>query len=201
MVTQSLAGRTIRVSVAEPRKFSVYMQLSCRHPYAHNAIAKERSGFSGGGGFDDEKFSGNWRREGPLTDLPSSRDTSRRRFDGPGSVREPPPTSVSDTASDWRSSRVPVRTAPAEPDVGGPSLKRRSGFRDNTPPSGPADSEDTWTIGSKFKPSGPPDAPPTSGRFSRPRGDMGPPRDTVNPPDDSGDWRRRPVSRSSTSRK
>ncbi|KAH8093701.1 hypothetical protein BXZ70DRAFT_948768 [Cristinia sonorae] len=184
----SLSGRTIRVSVAEP--------------------PKERSGFGGSGGGDDDKFASNWRRDGPLPDLNSSRDGSRRRFDGPPS-RDPPPSTLADNASDWRSSRPPPRAPPSAPteDVGGPSFKRRgSGFKSPEgppPPSGPADSEETWTIGSKFKPSAPAEGGSPGSRFGslRGRGDMGPPKETPSPPDESpSDWRRpRAISRNSTS--
>ncbi|KZT02895.1 uncharacterized protein LAESUDRAFT_729671 [Laetiporus sulphureus 93-53] len=175
----NLAGRVIRVSVAEPPK----------------------EGFRGGhGGFDDEKFAGNWRREGPLPpDLSSSREGPHRRYEGP-SGREPPPTSVSDTASDWRSSsRGPVRSSTAssfESEAGEQGFRRRSNFREG--PVTSADTEEKWTIGGKFKPSvseGP------GSRFGsmRGRGDMGPPRDVPNPPEES-DWRRpRAISRNSTS--
>ncbi|KAF9818808.1 hypothetical protein IEO21_02588 [Rhodonia placenta] len=171
----SFAGRAIRVSVAEP--------------------PKERSGF-GGGGFDDEKFAGPWRRDGPLPDLPSDRDGPRRRLDGPG-TREPAPPSVSDTTSDWRSaSRGPVRSSTASSLDSDPGAKRRSTFREGA--STGADTEETWTIGAKFRPSAP--AEP-AGRFGagRGRGDMGPPRDAQTPPDE-GDWRRpSAISRNSTS--
>ncbi|KAI0951577.1 hypothetical protein AcW1_008587 [Taiwanofungus camphoratus] len=181
----NLAGRTIRVSVAEP--------------------PKERSGFGGGGFDDDAKFAGNWRREGPLPDLPSSRDGSRRRFDGPPSTREPAPPSLSDTASDWRSSRAAVRssTAGSIDSESGVSMKRRgSGFKEGGPPAvSAADLEETWSKGSKFKPSEPPAGAGPGSRFGnmRGRGDMGPPRDAPSPPDE-GDWRRPPaISRNSTS--
>ncbi|THH29483.1 hypothetical protein EUX98_g4722 [Antrodiella citrinella] len=181
----SLAGRTIRVSVAEP--------------------PKERSGFGGSGGFDDDKFASNWRRDGPLPDAPNSRDGSRKRFDGPPS-REPPPSTLADNASDWRSSRAPPRPSaapPLESDQGDPSFKRRgSGFRSQEgAPSGAADAEESWTIGSKFKPSAPAEGGSPGSRFGslRGRGDMGPPKEPSVTPDES-DWRRpSAVSRNSTS--
>ncbi|KAI0084105.1 hypothetical protein BDY19DRAFT_973829 [Irpex rosettiformis] len=173
---QPLAGRTVRISVAEP--------------------PKERSGFGGGIGFDDDKFASNWRRDGPLPDL-SSRDGSRRRFDG-SSSREPPPPAVSDNVSDWRSSRAPARASPSSPvSELEPPRRRGSGFRSQEGgPSGPADSDDVWVKGSRFIPSGPPDEPRS--RFSGRRGDMGPPRDS-QPVVDEGDWRRGSASRNSTS--
>ncbi|KAI0782266.1 hypothetical protein C8Q75DRAFT_504507 [Abortiporus biennis] len=180
----SLAGRTVRISVAEP--------------------PKERSGF--GGGFDDDsKFAGNWRRDGPLPDVPSSRDGSRRRFEGgAGGPREPPAPSLSDNASDWRSHRAPARLSPASSGTDidqGPSFKRRgSGFRSQEGgPVGAADSEETWTIGAKFKPSTPSESGSPGSRFGsiRGRSDMGPPKDVISPSDEGG-WRRQPT-RDSTS--
>lgn len=171
-------------------------------PYSNLTPAKERSGFGGSGGFDDEKFAGNWRREGPLPDLPSSRDGSRRRFDGP-SPREPPPPSVSDNISDWRSSRPPARAPPpmgmGPPDEGPGFRRRGSGFRSDGP-GGPADSEETWSKGSRFTPGGPPEGP--GSRYGSMRGGRegfgGAP-----PPagEEESDWRRpRTMSRNSTSR-
>ncbi|KAI0762040.1 hypothetical protein BC629DRAFT_1294352 [Irpex lacteus] len=171
-----LAGRTVRISVAEP--------------------PKERSGF-GGGGFDDDKFASNWRRDGPLPEL-AGRDGSRRRFDGPSS-REPPPPAVSDNISDWRSSRAPpARASPSSPPSElEPPRRRGSGFRaQEGGPSGAADSEDVWSKGSKFVPSGPPDEPRS--RFGGRRGDLGPAREPPAVTEES-DWRRGPVSRNSTS--
>lgn len=162
-------------------------------------LAKERSGFSGAGGFDDDKFSGNWRRDGPLPDLPT-RDGSRRRFDGP-STREPPPPAVSDNVGDWRSSRPPARASPSSPPADlDPSFKRRgSGFRGQEAGSaGAADAEEVWTKGSRFVPSA--SVEESRSRFSgRGRGDMGPPREPP-PATDEGDWRRSSASRNSTSR-
>ncbi|KAG7451010.1 uncharacterized protein BT62DRAFT_941657 [Guyanagaster necrorhizus] len=161
----NFSGRTIRVSVAEP--------------------PKERSGFGGG---DDGKFDNPWRRDGPLPDLPS-RDSSRRRFDGPRSDDRLP--SVSESPSDWRSN-MPSRPAHSQDD--GPVKRRKDlGFEGS---SGAADREDSWTIGSKFKPS---EDSITGNRFgsARGRGDMGPPREPVG---DDFDWRKpRSQGRSSTS--
>ncbi|RDX41761.1 hypothetical protein OH76DRAFT_1475677 [Lentinus brumalis] len=183
----SLAGRGIRVSVAEPQK--------------------ERSGFGGGGFDDDPKFAGNWRREGPLPDAPSSRDGSRRRFEGPpGAAREPPPPSLSDNASDWRSARGPARTSSQEyPEAEG-GFRRRgpgpgpgAGAGPREPaPLGPADTEDTWQRGGKFRPSAPAESAERPGsRFgSARRGEMGPPSAVA----EESDWRRqRTISRNSTS--
>ncbi|KAI0259873.1 hypothetical protein BC834DRAFT_903663 [Gloeopeniophorella convolvens] len=168
----SLSGRTVRVSVAEP--------------------PKERSGF---GGFDDAKFAGEWRRQGPLPDLPS-RDSSRRRFDGPPGDRAPPPSSLSDNAGDWRSSR-PSR-APPPPEAEAPRRKDSAFFAGGN--AGAADKEDNWTIGSKFKPTEDEGAGRKVGTF-RARGDMGPPSAPDSPADN--DWRSGPraviSSRSSTS--
>ncbi|KAF9493386.1 hypothetical protein BDN71DRAFT_1450352 [Pleurotus eryngii] len=171
------------------------------------ALAKSGSSFSGrtirvsvaeppkehAGAFgreDDGKFDNPWRRDGPLPDAPD-RDSSRRRFDGPpgGRDREAPPPSVSDGADQWRSSRS---RAP-EPE---PQAKRSRGPAFT---SGAADNEDSWAIGSKFKPSAPSEDG-SSSRFgsARGRGDMGPPPAKEIPTDD--DWRRpRPAGRNSAS--
>lgn len=167
----NFSGRTIRVSVAEPPK------------------ERERPGF--GPREDDSKFDNPWRRDGPLPDLSSSRDSSRRRFDGPREERLP---SVSEGASDWRSSKPRAQ----EPEPTG-SL-RRKGIGFSADAAGMADSVDTWTIGSKFKPT----EEERNGRENktgsiRGRGDMGPPKDI---PDES-DWRssrpRPPIGRNNSS--
>ncbi|KAF5345668.1 hypothetical protein D9756_011574 [Leucocoprinus leucothites] len=87
---QVLAGRTIRVSVAEP--------------------PKERS-FGHGSSEDNSKFDNPWRREGPLPDLPNAREPPRRKFEGT-SERLP---SVSDSVNDWRSQRAPKLPEPEIP--------------------------------------------------------------------------------------
>ncbi|KAG5642059.1 hypothetical protein DXG03_003730 [Asterophora parasitica] len=153
----NFSGRTVRVSVAEP--------------------PKERGGFGGGGGFEDDgKFDNPWRRDGPLPDLGGSREPPRRRFDGPPSGERALP-SVAEGASDWRSSLKP-RTIPDEPPV-----RRRSGF--STPEGQPsaADQAEVWTKGSKFVPSA-----PSEEKFGslRGRGDLGPTRESVS---DESDWR------------
>jgi len=167
----TLAGRTVRVSVAEP--------------------PKERGGF---GGYDDPKFSGEWRRQGPLPDAP--RDSSRRRYDGPSTDRQAPPTSVSDTSSDWRSNR-PSRPPPPPESEAAPRRKASS----FNAPEGAADKEEAWTIGGKFKPSED-DGPGRKFGSFKGRGDMGPPSSVPDSPADT-DWRSGPraglSSRSSTS--
>ncbi|KAJ7454869.1 hypothetical protein FB451DRAFT_1279656 [Mycena latifolia] len=171
----NFSGRTIRVSVAEP--------------------PKERAGF---GGFeDDSKFDNPWRRDGPLPASSDSRDSSRRRFDGPSSDRTLP--SLSEGPSDWRSSR-PARAAPLDTDT---SSYRRKGSGFSTPdgqPS-PADREEAWSIGSKFKPAPPASEDSGSGRFGsiRGRGDMGPPKEPVVEESDWRSARPKPVSRGSVS--
>ncbi|EPQ54384.1 hypothetical protein GLOTRDRAFT_44499, partial [Gloeophyllum trabeum ATCC 11539] len=168
----NFAGRTIRVSVAEP--------------------PKERGGF--GAADDDAKFSGNWRREGPLPDAPGSRDSSRRRFEGPSGER---PASAYESVSDWRSSR-PARAPAPEPEA--PSFRRRgSGFLGGEVHAPPSDEQ--WTIGSKFKPST--DEVPTS-KFGSVRGrsEVNQSRETAAS-DEPSDWRSsakpRPVTRNSSS--
>ncbi|KAJ7914834.1 hypothetical protein B0H13DRAFT_2001300, partial [Mycena leptocephala] len=170
----NFSGRTIRVSVAEP--------------------PKDRPGFAGGFE-DDSKFDSPWRRDGPLPPSSNSRDSSRRRFDGPPGDRALP--SLSEGPSDWRSSR-PARATPLDTDTS--SYKRKgSGFSTPDGQPSPADREEAWSIGSKFKP-----APTASednssgGRFGsiRGRSDMPPPKE------DEVDWRSarpKPVSRGSVS--
>ncbi|KDQ59215.1 hypothetical protein JAAARDRAFT_33951 [Jaapia argillacea MUCL 33604] len=169
----SIGGRTIRVSVAEP--------------------PKERAGF--GGGDDDTKFANPWRRDGPLPDIPDSRDSSRRRVDSQADR----PSAVSDSAAAWRSSR-PARLSTGEADA--PSFKRRgSGFLAGDGGPGAAESEDHWAIGSKFKPSAEEGGGSRFGSL-RGRGDMAPPRESPTHQEDN-DWRTssrpRPITRNSSS--
>ncbi|KIM40443.1 hypothetical protein M413DRAFT_445897 [Hebeloma cylindrosporum] len=157
----NFSGRTIRVSVAEP--------------------PKERSGF--GASEDNAKFENPWRRDGPLPDLPHSRDPSRRRFDGPSNT-DRQTSSASDTLDQWRSNK-PLKAS--DPDA--PPFRRKvSGFVTPESQVGAADKEDVWTIGSRFKPSANGAAEETSGRSAtqRTKGDMGPPKES---PSDEGDWR------------
>lgn len=149
------------------------------------------------GGYEDPKFSGEWRRQGPLPDL-ASRDSSRRRHEGPQTDRQPPPSSVSETSSDWRSNRSTRPPAPSESEAA--SRRKNSAFVSES--AGAADKEETWTIGSKFKPSEDEGSGRKAGTFKG-RGDMGPPSSVPDSPADS-DWRSGPrpgfSSRSSTSR-
>lgn len=151
-------------------------------------LAKERSG----GAFDDPKFSGEWRRQGPLPD----RDSSHRRYDGPPADRSAPPNSVSETSSDWRSNR-PARLPPPPESDGASRRKNSSSFATESA----ADKEETWVIGGKFKPSEDEGAGRKFGAGTfRARGDMPPPSGLPDSPADS-DWRSGPrASRSSTSR-
>lgn len=167
----SFHSRSIRVNVADP--------------------PKERERGRGFGQSDDDKFAGPWRRDGPLPDL--GRDSgNRRRYDGlPSENRE----AVSDTNADWRSNRPPPRF-PIETDA--PPVRRRgSGFSTPTHEgeASPADAEEKWTIGGKFRPSPSSDNQP-GGRFGsvRGRGDMGPPPPVV----DEGPWRRKPAAGSTS---
>lgn len=119
------AGRTIRVSVAEPQKNS-----------------------SMGGGFDDDsKFDSPWRRDGPLPD----REAPRGRMDAGERAERTP--SASEHVDQWRSSKT---RAPVESDAP-PFRRRASGFGGADSPSGAADREDSWSMGSKFKPSNNPE--------------------------------------------
>lgn len=150
------------------------------------SLAKEKPGFSAAIPEEDSKYSGNWRREGPLPSFGDSRESSRRRFDGhPG---ERPPPSASDDASDWRSSRPMSKAAESE----APSAHRRgSGFSITEGQAGIADREEHWTIGSKFKPSSPEES--AHGKFGSVKGKY----ESVHARDspDEGDWRTRKVSR------
>ncbi|KAF9067201.1 hypothetical protein BDP27DRAFT_1329136 [Rhodocollybia butyracea] len=163
----SFSGRTIRVSVAE--------------------APKERPGGFGG---DDSKFDNPWRRDGPLPDVSSSRDSSHRRFDGP---RPEPLPSVSEGASEWRSSRV--RPAAPEPETPTGSMRKKTiGFGSEN--SGAADRDEMWAKGSKFKPTEEKDSTPGSRFGSKGRGDMGPPREPVL---EESDWRSSSRSKPNTS--
>jgi translation initiation factor 4B len=102
--------------------------------------AKERT-FSHATPEDNSKFDNPWRREGPLPDLPQSRDAPRRKFEG-APERLP---SLSETANDWRSQRPPKASEPEMP------KRKGSGFLNTE--SSAADKEDVWVIGSKYKPS------------------------------------------------
>ena len=159
--------------------------------------AKERSGF--GASEDNAKFENPWRRDGPLPDLPHSRDPSRRRFDGPSNSDRQTP-SASDTLDQWRSNKSLKASEPDAP----PFRRKASGFVAPESQAGAADKEDVWTIGSRFKPSDGA-AEETSGRSvtHRTRSDMGPPKEL---PSDEGDWRssariQKPNTRGSVSRK
>ncbi|KIY44083.1 hypothetical protein FISHEDRAFT_52356, partial [Fistulina hepatica ATCC 64428] len=167
----NLAGRTVRIGVAEP--------------------PKERA-FSGSGGAseDDTKFDGPWRRDKPPSHdrFSDSRDSSRRRFED----RLP---SVSEGPSDWRSSR-PSRphTDSSRPSPVESEFRRRPGFGGGEP--GVADREDVWT--SKFKPAPPADFERSSGRFGRGHSDMGPPPPREPAQSDEGPWRRKGASPNSS---
>ena len=145
------------------------------------ALAKERAGFGGAGPEDDSKFSGNWRREGPLPSFGDSHESSRRRFDSQPGER-PPPSGVSDEASDWRSSRPLSKVAESE----APSARRRgSGFSITEGQAGAADREEHWTLGSRFKPSAPEES--VHGKLGSVKGKP----ESIHARDapDEGDWR------------
>ena len=192
---QNFSNRQIRVNVAEPRTSILSPKIRTS---SNTHTEKEREG--GFGRNDDEKFASPWRREGPL---PVRDDAGaggpRRRYDniaGPGG--EPREPSASDNNSDWRSNRAPPRI-PSESDM--PPRRKGSGF--STPqhegePS-PADAEEVWAKGSKFKPS-PSAENQSGGKFGsmrgRPEGGQSP---VLPSPADDGPWRRaRPAG--STSR-
>jgi len=158
----NFSGRTIRVSVAEP--------------------PKERSGFGGLSSEDNAKFDNPWRRDGPLPDVPHSRDTSRRRFDAPSNDR--PLSSLSESPEDWRSSRLSRVTESEAP----PFKRKGSGLLTPENQAGPADKEENWSIGSKFKPApnGSNEELPSKFTSHRAKGDMGPPKESAV---DESDWR------------
>ena len=146
--------------------------------------AKEKTGFGVASSEEDSKFSGSWRRDGPLPSFGDSRESSRRRLDGHVGERPPPQPSASDEASDWRSSRPLSKVV--EPEA--PSARRRgSGFSITEGQTGAADREEHWTIGSKFKPSSPEES--TYGKFSSVKGKSE--SIVARDPPDEGDWRAR----------
>ena len=163
----------------------VRVLISLLFPFLTGLKAKERTGAHGHA--DDEKFAGSWRREGPLPDLGRrERETStRRRYEGLGSENK---DTVPDNNENWRSHRAPPRF-PVEPEA--PPIRRRgSGFSTPTQEgeASPADAEEKWAIGAKFKASHPPDER-SGGRFGsmRGRGDMGPPPSVA---DETSSWRK-----------
>ncbi|KAF8518479.1 hypothetical protein JB92DRAFT_2828750 [Gautieria morchelliformis] len=190
----TLSHRTVRVNVAEPPK------------------ERDRDRFGGGGGgFDDDKFMGNWRRDGPL---PSSEPPSRGGRGGSGfGFRDGPPAGDdegprrgarfmpgTDTDrererpelnGDWRSSRASMPPPP-------PLERERDGRRGfgALESSGAADAEETWTKGSKFRPSPSGSDSGSVGRkfgsgFSE-RSASGAGSGTATPPiAEEGDWRSR----------
>lgn len=159
---------------------------------ADSRIAKERSGFSGPAE-DHSKFDNPWRRDGPLP----PRDSSRRRYDMPAADRHP--SSVADETNDWRSGR-PSRASESEV----PPFKRKgSGLLSFDTQVSPAEKEDVWAIGSKFRPSISSSNDDTSNKFGSVRGrnDVAPAKDS---PNQEPDWRSAARSRptkSSVSRK
>lgn len=151
------------------------------------------------GGFDDDKFAGPWRRDGPLPPLASNLSrpgpgTERfgSRFAGPDEDHAGP--GQAEVSNDWRSNR-PIRAAPppSSGDRPGPPPRRGSGF---TPagsdgPPHPAVAEPTWSIGSKFKPSSPSEqVPERKGMFGGRRGDTAVGSGAL--PEDDSDWRSAP---------
>ncbi|KAG8953118.1 hypothetical protein FRC04_003065 [Tulasnella sp. 424] len=125
-----LSGRTVRVSVAEPQK------------------ERER------GGFDDDKFSSPWRRDGPLPPLDRPPRGGGSRFnDAPSAdraTRDLPPGEAENN-SDWRSTARP-RGPPPPTDRPSSGPRKTSGFSSHEGPTHAADTEETWSKGSKFSP-------------------------------------------------
>lgn len=179
-----LSGRTVRVSVAEPQK------------------ERER-----GGGFDDDKFSSPWRRDGPLppldrpprgggsrfSDAPSADRGERMGFGSRfvpssprgGGSRDLPPGEAENN-SDWRSTARP-RGPPPPTDRPSTGPRKTSGFTPHEGPAHAADTEDTWSKGSKFSPtpSGPPSDTRSKSSFFREGGNRA-------ADDEPSDWRSGP---------
>ena len=174
------------------------------------AKERERGGFGGrdGGGFDDEKFSGNWRREGPLPPTEPRRGGGGSGFGfkdraGPGAEGDEGPRRGSrfepveerpELNTDWRASVRGPLPPPDRPERG----EGKRGFGSGFETSGAADAEETWSKGAKFRPS-----PPASERGSVGR-KFGAGLDKNTPPSvaDEGDWRSKrpgPVGRSPSS--
>lgn len=111
--------------------------------------------------------------------------------------------SVSDNVTDWRAANrgPPPPRFPSDHDA--PPVRRKgSGFASTESHApGPADTEENWSIGSKFKPTTSPGSESQPGsRFGslRGRGDMGPP--PAPSASDEIDWRKPRPARTSTSR-
>jgi len=109
------------------------------------------------------------------------------------------PSSVADETNDWRSGRPPRAS---ESEV--PSFKRKgSGLLSSDTHASPAEKEDAWAIGSKFRPSIASSNDDTSNKLGSVRGrnDVAPAKDS---PIHETDWRSAARSRptqSSVSRK
>jgi translation initiation factor 4B len=235
-----LAGRTIRVSVADPPK-----EREGGRPFGDRGDRDGQRGGFGGGPADEDRV---WRREGPLP--PLNEDRGERRGGGgsydkprgsrygngpPGgpsdeergermgfgskfqASREPPPPSIAEETNDWRSNMKPPPT-PSYQDkekggrfggnerggYGGSGGGRRGSGRNTptgvgSPKLGPADLEEKWTIGSRFKPNTSTNVPsPERGGSST--GDGGPPphakkygrNQQEDASDEVSDWRTAP---------
>ncbi|KIM27478.1 hypothetical protein M408DRAFT_329937 [Serendipita vermifera MAFF 305830] len=239
MTMSQLAGRSIRVSVADAPK-----------------EREGRGGFGdrGGGssGFDEDR---QWRREGPLPTHDDrrggggsgggfGRSSTSSRFDdadsgerggfgskfqpsGGGREREPLPPSIAEETNDWRSNmRAPAPPPPQERGPrfgsgfagggggggggpGGDNMRRRgsgintpTGAESRSPKVGPADLEEKWTIGSRFKPSVPasperasadgPSAPPFTKKFGNGRPGEAKAGEGEGAGEDPADWRSAP---------
>ncbi|EJU04545.1 hypothetical protein DACRYDRAFT_20254 [Dacryopinax primogenitus] len=160
---RSLNNRVVRVSVAEAQKDRTFSSR-------------------GGGGFDDDKFDRQWRRDGPPPDLGHDRSASRPRSSrfsneptneaddwrsAPRSMQPPlehgssrrgsgfsTPSEPGNEPSDWRS--APRAPRPAGPEHDGPRSRSYTP-REPREPREPhaAEVEENWTMGSKFKKSSP----------------------------------------------
>ena len=122
--------------------------LPCQlyHAHACGTIAKDRLSSYDGVPGDETKFEAPWRREGSLSETRDVREP-RRRYEGlPHGDRA---LTLSDDIHDWRSTRPP-RLPDAETSQ---TRKKVSGFFTSESQTGNSDKEDTWTIGSRFRPS------------------------------------------------
>ena len=196
-----------------PNHVRLISSLYSTAPYAYAAKERDRT-FGGSGGFDDDKFLGNWRRDGPL---PAPELSSRGSFrggsgfgfsrDGAGGADDEGPRRGArfnpsgdadpsrerererpELNGDWRSSRSAMPPPPER------EREPRRGFGGPSA-EGAADLEETWTKGAKFRPSA---AASDSGSMGRKfgsgfadRGGAGPGSGTAMPGavDDGGDWR------------
>lgn len=100
--------------------------------------------------------------------------------------REPVAPTEAETNSDWRSTTRRMPPPPPPSDRPGMGSRKPSGFSNQEGPAHPADSEDSWSKGSKFSPPSEPSGARKSSFFGR--GDAAP----RAAEDDPSDWRSGP---------